>query len=178
MFLVLVSGLVFCQVSYKIDPEKSSMSVKGTSSLHDWEMSVGQLDASFVLANAASLQSLKTGNLTIDAKSIKSDQSLMNKKTYEALKSDAHPKINARLVRLQETNNKGVVEMELNIAGKTRKVSDDFIVEVISPNVFKIKGEFDLKMTDYDVKPPTALMGTVKTGDDIKVVYDLQFKQQ
>jgi polyisoprenoid-binding protein YceI len=178
VLLMAVSSLVFGQVSYKIDLEKSSVSVNGTSSLHDWKMKVEKLDASFVLAEAASLQSLKAGSLTVDVQSIKSEHSLMNKKTYEALKSDEHPKISVKLVRLQETGAKGIAEMELTIAGKTQKVSDDFTIDAISPSVLKIKGEMDLKMSDYEIKPPVALMGTVKTGDEIKIVYDLHFKQQ
>ncbi len=30
-------------------------------------------------------------------------------------------------------------------------------------------------MTDFDVKPPTALMGTIKTGDEITIVLNTTF---
>jgi len=30
-----------------------------------------------------------------------------------------------------------------------------------------------IKMTDYGIKPPTALFGRLKTGDDVKVNFEL-----
>ena len=178
LILMVFSNLSFSQVSYKIDSENSSMSVEGTSTIHDWEMDVEQLHASFELAEAGKIQSLKSGQLKIDVESIKSERSLMNKKTYEALKYQSNPQIKVRLVQLEEANGIGKAKVELTIAGKTQTVSDDFTLKVLSGDILNIQGEIDLKMTDYDVIPPVALMGTIKTGDEIKVVYDLFFKKQ
>jgi hypothetical protein len=33
-----------------------------------------------------------------------------------------------------------------------------------------------MKMTEYNVKPPTALLGTFKTGNYISISYNLKFK--
>jgi len=35
------------------------------------------------------------------------------------------------------------------------------------------KGSVPIKMTDYGIKPPTALFGRLKTGDDVKVNFEL-----
>jgi hypothetical protein len=37
-------------------------------------------------------------------------------------------------------------------------------------------GSKKLKMTDYKIKPPTALMGTLTTGDDIEIVFTITLK--
>jgi hypothetical protein len=41
--------------------------------------------------------------------------------------------------------------------------------------VVNVKGIVPLKMTDFGVDPPTAMLGALKTGDDIKINYDFQF---
>ena len=179
VLLMIVQSLAFAQVSYKIEPTKSSVVVAGTSTLHDWEMNVETLQASFDLAEAASIKSLSTGQITIEVESLKSEHSLMDKKTYEALKSDKNPQIKVKLLDVSITEpGKGIVKIALTIAGKTQQVADDFSVEVLANQALKVQGELDLKLTSYDVEPPVALMGTIKTGDDIKIAYNLVFKAQ
>ena len=34
-----------------------------------------------------------------------------------------------------------------------------------------LTGQLPIRMTDYGIKPPTAMMGTIKTGDDVKVTF-------
>ena len=36
-------------------------------------------------------------------------------------------------------------------------------------------GEKELKMTDFNVTPPTAMFGAIKSGDDITIKYDVVF---
>jgi hypothetical protein len=37
----------------------------------------------------------------------------------------------------------------------------------------QISGSKKLKMTEFDMVPPTALMGTIKTGDEVTVTFNL-----
>ena len=37
-------------------------------------------------------------------------------------------------------------------------------------------GSYKLKMTEYKVDPPTAMLGAIKTGDGIEVKYNLILK--
>ena len=34
-----------------------------------------------------------------------------------------------------------------------------------------------MKMTDYGIEPPKALLGTIKTGDDIKIIFKTVFQK-
>jgi polyisoprenoid-binding protein YceI len=178
VLLMVIHSLAFAQVTYKVEWNKSSVFVSGTSTIHDWEMKVEQLQASFELAEAGSLQALKNGRVSVEVESIKSDRSLMNKKTYEALKSKKNPTITVSIDEVNVTGEKGVAKFTLSIAGKKQQISDDFTLESLADGQMRIKGELDLKMSSYDVEPPVALMGTIKTGDEVKIDYNLVFKQQ
>jgi hypothetical protein len=39
-----------------------------------------------------------------------------------------------------------------------------------------VKGTATLLMTDYNMEPPTAMFGTVKAGDEIKVTINLKLQ--
>jgi len=59
----------------------------------------------------------------------------------------------------------------LTIAGKTNKVELAFNLTLNGDKV-ELVGKKAFKMTDFGVEPPKALLGTIKTGDEIEVHYN------
>ncbi len=176
VLLVVANLAVTAQVQYKLDSKTSSIQVKGTSTIHDWEMNAEAPTSSFTLKEDQSLDKLISGSFTVDVASIKSDKDIMNKKTWEALKEKKFPQIKAKLLQVTQNGNSGNVQLELTIAGKTQKIADDFQLTADNGTI-KIEGILDLKMTDFGIQPPTAMLGTIKTGDEIKVEYKLVYNK-
>ena len=162
-------------VPYKLDVQNSTMTISGTSTLHDWEMGVEKLSGTLSVNDV--LDKMTSGNLTINVESIISEHSLMNKKTYEALKEDDFPQIKVKLIEVEGAQTSDNAQVELTIAGKTKKVTDDYQLKDLGNGKLSISGVIDLKMSDFDVKPPVVLMGTIKTGDEIKVEYYLVYQK-
>ncbi|TDN97241.1 YceI family protein [Sunxiuqinia elliptica] len=173
-----IQNLAVAQVSYMLDEAESSAFVRGTSTIHDWEMKVEQLQGSITLAEAGSINSLQKGNFQTNVESLKSDRNLMNKKTYEALKSKKHPQITVQVNSVKEVQGKLVANLVVTIAGQTQKVTDEIELKTLANQSLSVQGILDLKMTSYQVEPPVALMGTIKTDDEVKVAYHLIFKQK
>ncbi len=173
-----IQNLAVAQVSYMLDEAESSAFVRGTSTIHDWEMNVEQLQGSITLAEAGSINSLQKGNFQTNVESLKSDRNLMNKKTYEALKSKKHPQITVQVNSVKEVQGKLVANLVVTIAGQTQKVTDEIELKTLANQSLSVQGILDLKMTSYQVEPPVALMGTIKTDDEVKVAYHLIFKQK
>lgn len=176
MLFVVASLATTAQVQYKLDSKNSSILVKGTSTIHDWEMNVKAPTSSFTLQEDQSLERLTSGSFTVGVASIESDKNIMNKKAWEALKEKKFPQIKAKLLQVSQNGNSGTVQMELTIAGKTQKIADDFKLTNGSGKIL-VEGILDLKMTDFGVEPPTAMMGTIKTGNEIKVEYKLVYNK-
>jgi polyisoprenoid-binding protein YceI len=63
----------------------------------------------------------------------------------------------------------------LTISGVTKQVQLTFKATVDGTKV-TLTGETELKMTTYNVEPPTALLGTVKTGDALTIKYKVTYK--
>jgi hypothetical protein len=43
--------------------------------------------------------------------------------------------------------------------------------------VIRFKGSKQFKMTEYGVKPPTLMLGTMKVGDPVTVSFDLALSE-
>jgi hypothetical protein len=47
------------------------------------------------------------------------------------------------------------------------------MVKTISDHDIKFSGSYTLKMTDFKMSPPTAMMGTIKVGNEVTIKFDL-----
>lgn len=159
------------------------MSIKGTSNLHDWESSVKELRATGnMTADATGLQAISALTVEIPAKSIKSTKgSVMDNKTYEALQANKYSSIGYKLDKATIAKKGDGYDISSNgsltIAGVTNKV--DMLVRGKANNDGSITftGSRKIKLQDYKIKPPTALLGTVTVGDEVEVEFRVTVKQ-
>jgi polyisoprenoid-binding protein YceI len=176
-------------------PDKSSVRVDGTSTLHDWTVKTpsisGHIDFSIDLPMDATAQQIReaiVGNPKIEAaveiavdtmKSVQNDKK-MDKKMYEALKRDRNPSINYKLTKFELAASARADQEEfevrttgdLSIAGATRELQIPMVLTVVDSQHLRISGSLVMKMTDFNVNPPEALLGMIKSGDRIKVAFE------
>lgn len=175
---MLGSGSLLNAQILKVNPKSFTMSILGTTNVHDFETKVTQASGEVVLNGEKELQSLV---LEIPVKSIKSGERLMDTKTYEAFNAEKNPNITFKLVdvnSLQINGNDVNVNLtgNLTMAGVTRKISFKSAGKNIKNGVYEFKGSVNLKMTDFSMKPPTAMMGMMKVGDAITLKYSAVFE--
>jgi polyisoprenoid-binding protein YceI len=182
MMLVILTIIVLTgftgQKSFNAQKSGSSMSVSGTSSLHDWTVQVNDFNCDMTATADLTTMKIEMVSFRGKASSIKSDNSTMDKKIQEALKSDKHPNISytvrsARNVTLKDKKFSGLITGDLQIAGKTRSEAIQFTGNLIGDTKLQIKGSKTMKMTDFGISPPTAMLGALKTGDDVTVEFTL-----
>ena len=164
--------------SLKIVPQGSSVTIFGTSTIHDWESKVEQPIVDLVVNNAKQIQTLV---VKIQVRSIKSGKGLMDTKTYDAFNADKNPTITFQLseptpLKISGKDVEAVLTGNLTMAGVTKKISFKTTGKITGDNVYKFVGSVPLKMTDYNMKPPTAMLGTMKTGDAITIKFDITVK--
>lgn len=157
----------------------SSIIIKGTSTLHDWESIVEKTDAQLKMSTLSDTD-IETLNIEIEVLSIKSGKRIMDKLTYKALKVKEHPTITFIFKKGEIlSENTDFIEINLNgdltIAGVTKNVSVTTKMNR-KGKVVTLKGSHKLKMTDFGISPPKALLGTIKTGDEITIEFNLTFE--
>lgn len=180
LLFVLSASFVFGQAGFRTG--SFTMTIKGTSNLHDWESKVGEVRANgSMTVEAGVLTAIQALTVDITTRSIKSAKgSIMDKKTYDALKADKYPTISFKLEKATVTKKGDGYDVSasgsLTIAGATNKVELTVRGKVAEDGSITFTGSKKLKMTDYKIKPPTALLGTMTVGDEVEIVFKLTLK--
>jgi hypothetical protein len=181
LFLFTLS-FAFGQANYR--SSNYSLVIKGTSNLHDWQSTANEVRANGgMTVDASGLKSIGWFQVEVPVKTIKSTKgSIMDNKTYDALRANDHPNIYFKLDKVAGMNNRGGV-YDINvvgnlfIAGVNNKIEMYVQGKTGGDGSITFSGSKKLKMTDYKIKPPTALMGTMTVGDEIEIVFQVTLKQ-
>lgn len=167
-------------LAFTCNSMNSSFEIQGTSSLHDWVMTSQSCKGSLNLSSDDRLPNITDIRIDVEVLSLKSGKNIMDKKCYDALRSKDNPSIVYKLKSIEPIDDPGQNVYNANligtldIAGVIKPASIN--VEVIrEAGQLTVKGSKSLKMSDFDVEPPKALLGTLKTGDEILIVFNLNF---
>jgi polyisoprenoid-binding protein YceI len=179
VFTLLFTSTATAQNVYTLNKKNSKLTVSGTSSLHDWEMEATGFSAEtgLTLKGNAVLE-IQYVEFTSPVDGLESDKNIMNNKAHDALKEKKSPQIKFHIERegvklLSE--NKAELTGKLTTAGKTKEIKVPVDFTISSELQFKVRGKVPLKMSDFGVEPPTAILGTVKTDDEVEVDFNFEF---
>jgi len=179
-YLFIFLMIATAEKKMNLDNANTNLSIYGTSSLHDWEITAekctGTAEVVFNDDNTYTINQL-TFRAAVDA--LESGKSAMNSNTVKALEGDDHPYITYELtdiIPLRTTANAKIFAANgrLTIAGNTRTVKMEVVVTK-EQSTLLISGEITLKMTDYKVDPPTAMFGTITTGNEITIKFNAKY---
>lgn len=183
LYILLVSIFIItstqAQETYQLLKSESSILIKGTSSVHDWESTAEEFDgaASFVFEEGA-LTSLEALSFSVVTESIKSGKRIMDNKTKDALEAKKHPAISYSFLSVEDlTEDSVTVSGTLNLAGVAKEISLTGEYQLGENNTITISGKETIDMEEYGIKPPTAMMGTLKTGKEVDVEFNITFSK-
>ena len=176
LFFLASSSFGFAQKTLTLDA-KPQLKISGTSSLHDWDMVSETATGKLVgTTEGNKLTAITSLVVEMPAESIKSGKGGMDKNAYKALKTNQYKTVKFDLkAAAKNTDGTWNFTGTFSISGVTKSVTLK-IKETIIGGQSVFEGSYSFKLTDYKITPPTALMGTVKTGDDVKISFTLKFK--
>jgi polyisoprenoid-binding protein YceI len=129
--------------------------------------------------------SFKNATLSVDIEALDCGNKSMNKDLYRMLKASRYPYIFIRIKDAGAVSHKPVnlseqtklrVEADISMAGVTKAESIIMEGKQIGENLFHFTGEHALYMTDFGIKPPTALFGVIKVSNNLLIRFDLKVK--
>lgn len=168
----------------KYGDKAHKMVINGTSTLHDWEAPLNNMKARADFSVVGTeLTGLTSFWVECDVMSIKSEKGeSMDEKIYEALKSEENPKIVYNLSQVKSLTKKGsdfVLETvgTLKVAGKTVTIDMTVTAKVNANGEVMFSAEKKLKMSQFDMDRPSAMLGVIKAGDDVTVSFDVTMKK-
>lgn len=175
-FIICTFWTVKAQKNYTLDG-KTSYSVVGTSTMHDWEMSSSAKNGTATLTVAdGKLTDIKSITIDLPVETIKSGKSGMDKIAYETLNVKKFKTIKYVLKKAEKVN-----ETTWNLTGTytIHGVSKEIKTQVkssVTGGFVTLQGNNKITFEQFGMKAPTALLGTIKTGKDLTLKFSLQFK--
>jgi polyisoprenoid-binding protein YceI len=183
--LFAFSQTIRAQTDYTIkEPKSNHIKLSGTSSLHDWNMNAhtftGKAEFDFKKGDDLTLTGIHSLTFSLPVTNLKSDKKGLDKNAYEALNSDKYKNITYTLSSARvspEKDGKFLIKSmgKLTIAGVTKEAAMDVYCVVNKDASIRCSGTETLKMSDYKVQPPSFFLGAMKTGDDLKLDFNIAF---
>ena len=155
---------------------KPELKVMGGSTIHDWEMVASAATGNAgILVDRQNITAIRMAEVTMKATALKSGKGQMDDIAYKSLKAAKNPNISFKLTSFKNLgSNKASVTGNLTVAGTTKPVT--FLVQYfVKGEVVNLEGKANFKMTDFNIQPPTAMLGTIKTDDKVTVSFKAIF---
>lgn len=182
--VLVVFASIFLTAQVKYHTSYSKISIAGTSTLHNWDMISEKANCEISFAfDGANITNLSSLLFTVKGESLKSDHKGLDKNAYKALNTDKYPDItfasNFANIRSNGANSYVIsAKGKLTISGVSKEVWLAG-VSTVNPSDMSIQttGSMKIKMTEYEVEPPTFMFGAMKTGDEITVKFNVTLKR-
>ena len=184
LLLFITASLISSGDEYKLDTKKSKLEVDGTSTLHDWTLNLKKMTAKMtgrVSESENSPFNLEKLEFKCKVEDLKSSLESMDDVMYEAMNTEKHKYIIYKLKKVDSTwEQDGKTWMQtigdLTIHGVTKEVL--MKVEIAEQSdAFQFLGSESFNMSEFGIEPPSAMFGTINSGDKITIRFDVTFIQ-
>ena len=180
---IYLAGSAIAGAQAPLAINSARITVSGTSNIHEFTASTSTIHITRALVSSAAAgpefwaNVLKPGSLeafeiAIPAKTLSSPKEGLDKNMHKALKVQEHADIIFRLAQFEPLEEGAVKAIgKLTIAGVERDVTLVLKTERTAEGL-SVKGDMQLLMTDYGIKPPTAMLGMLKTDPKVTIAFE------
>ena len=183
-FLIANSSLSIAQ-TYEVDNTSSTLSILGTSTLHDWKINADTINGEASLKmNGKELKEISLLALSVPVAGMHSGLTPMDVHMRTAMTANGSSNVIFKLIKVNSFTPNTIggytiqADGEVMIINNTNTVGVQATLEFKENNKIRFFGETMIDMTDYGVELPQAEMGSIKSEKDVKIVFDVIFKQK
>jgi polyisoprenoid-binding protein YceI len=171
------------QQALSLAPE-SKLWFDGKSTVRDWSCKAPVMQATLTLAEAATAAVLAgdepqaSTTFIVPTMKLDCDNGTMNNHMRKAIAAEKFGEITFALKAYEAipeagAATKGTLRGDLTIKGVTKEVALPVEFVAAGASGLRVKGKYELKMTDWGVEPPKLMMGTMKVREMVTIGFDL-----
>lgn len=171
LFLLLTPDALRAQENF-ILADGSTIRVDGASNRSDWSVEATSFSGSFNVVDGVP----ESGSLIVPVADMKSGRSLiMDRLMHSTFEAETNPDITFALESVEPAEEEGwwLMNGQLQMAGTTHPVSVRLQQQGQAGRTLRYTGSHELKMTDFNMKPPTAMFGSLHTRDEVTIQFEL-----
>ncbi|MBI3553390.1 MAG: YceI family protein [Elusimicrobia bacterium] len=165
----------------------SKLWLEGTSTLHPYKSETTGIEVAFMIASSASnlsdlIEAEEPAALTvrIPLAGLRSEYSGLDRNLRKALKADQYPDIGFTMAGYRIVKDSATESIaawgDLSVAGGQKAETLNAVLRFQDGRAV-IEGQQPLLMSDVGVKPPTFMLGALKTDDRVVVKFHLELEQ-
>ncbi len=162
-----------------------TLTVAGDSNVRSWTCSTTTFGGSLELADQGALtpdrlgEAVRSLDIRIPVARLDCNNNTMNDHMWDALERDRQPEIRYRMTGytvIPTSSETAVVDLrgELTIAGTTRPHAVRLTARTLEEGAIRVLGDSPIRMTEFGVEPPRAMLGALRVRDDVMVRIDLR----
>ena len=174
---LLLGGSAFAQ-NINIDKEKSRLWIEGRSNVNQFNCRAERYNTT--INQPGSQNEQLDVEVDIAVSGFECGKRRMNRDLNEALRSEDFPNISfdykeTRSMSYDDSKDQLVLTVVGYLTGAGHRKEIEFPMEAtaLEDGTLRATGVTELRMTDYNVEPPTALLGLVKVEDSLTVHFEL-----
>jgi polyisoprenoid-binding protein YceI len=193
--LLLAAPFATGETGKSVSVTAASLQLDGDSSLHPFSLKAQGVEASVGLdvaaaARTSDLEALIRGHLikafqvTVPVEKLTSGERGLDANLRKALKANRYKEIRFRMERYEVLPGAEgtsaptlLLHGRLSVAGVERSIEVGVAGTRVGDGI-RFKGSKSLLMTDYGVKPPTLMLGAIKTADLVTVTFELTLQRK
>ncbi|MDX1684888.1 MAG: hypothetical protein R3275_06585 [Saprospiraceae bacterium] len=177
------------EATYTILPE-STLAIFGTSNINEFKCeckkSWGSYPISFETNEDATCLYFEEVGLSIPVESLDCRHPQITKDLAKALKADHHPYIHFRVLEAIHKDQyedlpigqciSTIIHVEIEIGGVVNLVNLEVDCYFLENNMYHFSAFQELNMCDFEIEPPTAMLGLIQVNPIILIDIDLRVR--
>ncbi len=188
LLLLTVSAAIGQDLQLNLQ-ESPNMHLYGEANVKSWDAAITEVNGSLTLQNMETIaaenltaEAFKNLSLTIPVEQIEAESGGLTKNLHKYLKGDDYPNITFELNNVTNVTQQADGSLLITASGVITAAGTDNPIEMqvtanVNNNGIQFTGEQELLMTDFGIDPPTAVFGTIRSRDEIRIEFDVTFNQ-
>lgn len=165
--------------------EGSRLTISGSTNVNRFQCNTDDLKGGAALATNVYGQGMAPGDtavLAAEVDAFRCDVLRVERDLVRALRGDGehdvHFEMRTATLLSEPPGHMGwhevLVEGDLQLGGVWQPISLMARIQDLGGERYQVKGSTEVRMSDFDIKPPVALLGLVRARDEIEVAFDLR----
>ncbi|HJR62764.1 MAG TPA: YceI family protein [Gemmatimonadaceae bacterium] len=179
---LIVGAWTYAAGNLTITPE-TKLWVEGTSTVRSWKCEATQVQGAVTFEGelGTALEDMRAIDavvINVPIAQLDCKNGTMNNHMRKALKAAENPVINFRMTARELTPGPdGALTVNLAglllIAGAEKEISMTANAVQNASGQYAVTGKYELKMTEWGVKPPSLMLGTMRVREDVVVNFEI-----
>jgi polyisoprenoid-binding protein YceI len=170
----------------EVQPE-SKLWIAGTSTVRAFQCQAATFDAKLGATGTNAVSAVLAGEkavsdivVTVPAEKLDCRNGTMNEHMRKALKAEKYPTITFRVASYDLAKAADGLDVTLNgtltLGGVEKPITINATAKPGENGTLLVSGTREVRMTEFGLKPPTLMLGTMKVDERIKVGFDVVLK--